>query len=72
MTQHELILDYINRNGSITRKQASYDLGIESFTARISEMRRKGIRIEDKFVKGENRFGAKCEWKVYTLAKDTQ
>ena len=57
MTQHEMILAYIDRFGSISPMEAFNDLGITKLATRISEMRRKGHEFEKKPESRKNRFG---------------
>lgn len=57
MTQKDLILKYLDENGSITPMDAFTDLGITKLATRISEMRKAGmefIKIPETAV---NRFG---------------
>ncbi len=46
MTQHEKILNYLNKSNTITVKEAMIELGIASLTSRIAELRRDGYAIE--------------------------
>lgn len=46
MTQCERIIKYIRDFGSITNREASYELGILNFGARISDLRRQGIHLK--------------------------
>ena len=46
MTQKEAILNYIEEHGSITPKQAIYDLGITRLAAYIHDLREEGYNIE--------------------------
>ena len=62
MTQHEMILAYIDRFGSISPMEAFNDLGITKLATRISEMRRKGHEFE------KNRFGKTCHYMRYRKA----
>ena len=43
MTQHERILDYMDRFGSITPMDAIFDLGITKLATRIGELRQLGV-----------------------------
>ena len=68
MTQHERILDYIDRFGSITPMDAFMDLGITKLATRIGEISRAGHRIEKKVEFAENRFGQKVHYMRYKKA----
>lgn len=58
------IIDYINKFGSITTKEAFIDLGC----TRLSEYIRQ-IRLDrpvfDEWINGTNRFGEKTSYKKY-------
>ena len=68
MTQHEMILAYIDRFGSISPMEAFNDLGITKLATRISEMRRKGQEFEKKPETRKNRFGKTCHYMRYRKA----
>lgn len=67
-TQCERVLAWINTFGSITTFEAFTELGIMRLGARISEMRKNGIKIADKQECVKNRYGEKCYIKRYFLA----
>ena len=48
MTQCQRIIQYIRDFGSITNRDASFDLGILNFGARISDLRRQGIHLTEE------------------------
>lgn len=48
MSQNEKILNHINAQGSISQREAIMDYSIQSLTARISELRRKGYKIKTR------------------------
>lgn len=52
-TQGEMIIEYIKRNGSITKMEAMRDLYITKCDTRISELRRAGYNITDRWEKSE-------------------
>lgn len=67
----KLILEHLQRYGSITNKEAIQKFGLTCFTARISDLR-KEYNITDEFEEGTNRFGKKCRYKRYYLLKDNE
>ncbi|MBQ6483092.1 MAG: hypothetical protein IJI45_18455 [Anaerolineaceae bacterium] len=67
MTQHEQILSYMNRFGTITPFQAFADLGITKLATRISELKQDGVQIDKRLVHGKNRFGKSVFWAEYKL-----
>ena len=67
MTQHQLILKYIQDFGSITPMQAIFDLGITKLATRVSEMRRDGMQFKIETVKSKNRYGKSVHFAKYSL-----
>lgn len=67
MTQHERIMEYIVKFGSITPMDAFFDLGITKLSTRIGEMRELGANIVGKRERAKNRFGDNTEYMRYTL-----
>lgn len=68
MTQHELILKYLEDFGSISPLEAFKDLGITKLATRISEMSRNGINFQKKMESSKNRYGAKVHYMRYSRA----
>ena len=57
MTQESEIFDHLKRTGTITPLQALNNFGCLRLAARISDLRRKGHRIEtDMIERGGKRF----------------
>lgn len=48
MNQYQMILDYIEKHGSISPAEAFAHLGITKLSTRISEMIRRGVKITKK------------------------
>lgn len=69
MTQHERIVDYMKKHGTITQADASTELGITKLATRISEMKRNGMVIYSDWERGKNRFGEDTDYKFYALTK---
>ena len=68
-TQCDRIIQYIKDYGSITTLEAFTELGIVRLGARISELRKNGVQIEDKPETVKNRYGEKCHIKRYYIKK---
>lgn len=68
MTQYDLILDYIDKFGSISPMEAFNDLGITKLATRISEMTRNGYTFNKRMETRENRYGAKVSFMRYSKA----
>ena len=66
MTQHQLILKYIEDFGSITPMEA-FDLGITKLATRISEMRKEGTEFKIEMLKGKNRYGKATRYAKYSF-----
>lgn len=66
MTQHERILAYIDRFGSISPAEAYADLGITKLATRISEMIRKGEKITKRMETNRNRFDEPVHYMRYS------
>lgn len=66
--QHSRIEKFITDNGSITGKEASEFLGIQSFTKRISEMNRKGYPLSYVWETGKNRYDEPVRYKRWYLS----
>ena len=64
-TQNERILDYIEEFGSITQREALYDLGVARLASRISDLKKAGHNIESKMEAVKNRYGETCYVKRY-------
>ena len=67
MTQKEQIIDYLERNGSITPLQAEKELGIMRLASRIWDIQNSGYIVERRIVKGINRVGKVTKYAQYYL-----
>lgn len=65
--QTKLILDYMERNGSITALQAVQDLGVTRLSARIWDLRNDGYEISREMQTSLNRYGDKVTFGVYRI-----
>lgn len=69
-TQEQRVLDYINRFGSITQREAYLDLGIMRLASRVSSLKKKGHPITSRMITVKNRFGEKVHVKRYSMRKE--
>ena len=69
ITQADRVLDYIQKFGSITSLEAFRDLGVTRLSARIFELRNRGLEIESTSVTSKNRYGENCTYAKYFLRK---
>ena len=68
MTQKEAVLQYIEKYGSITPKQAIEDLGITKLATVISNLRLKdGVEIKKESVKVKTRYEKSTVIKRYSF-----
>ena len=70
-TQCERIIQYIRDFGSITNRDASFDLGILNFGARMSDLRKKGYHFNVTVEHSKNRYEEICTYNRYTLRSDS-
>lgn len=70
ITQRDRILQYIREFGSISDLEATRELGIHQFGARIFELKKEGYIFRTEWESGENRYGDKVEYKRYYLVDD--
>ena len=66
-TTQQRVYDYINQTGSITTLQANKELGETRLSARIFELKHKGVNIEHEWVHVKNRFGEARRVKKYFI-----
>lgn len=67
-TTQQRVFDYIMEFGSITTLQAFTDLGESRLSARIWELRDKGVNIDSEVITVKNRFGESRHVKKYFIA----
>lgn len=65
--QCKRILKYIEQFGSISDREAVFDLGIGRLASRIYELRKEGYNIISEREKGKNRFGETIYYARYKL-----
>ena len=68
-TQKQLILDYIDRFGSITPIQAFADLGITRLAARVSDLKEAGVDVRTEMVSARNIFGKQIKYAKYSIGE---
>ena len=66
MTQCERIIRHLNDYGSITSLEAMREYGIMRLASRISDLRRRGYRINVESIEGVNRYNEKTRYARYT------
>ena len=68
-TTQQRVYDYINEHGSITTFQAHKDLGESRLSARIFELKERGVNVCDEWIRVKNRFGEPRRVKSYFIGK---
>ncbi len=61
------VFDFIKENGGITTLQANRQLGETRLSARIFELKEKGVNICDEWVRVKNRYGEPRRVKNYFI-----
>lgn len=67
--QRNMVLNHLEKYGSITPKQAEERYGIMRLGARIFELRKLGYQIVTVMEKNKNRFGVETQYARYHLKK---
>ena len=67
MTQQDMILRYMQDEGSITPLDALREFGCMRLGARIFDLRRRGIGIARVMEHRENRYGKRVQYARYFL-----
>lgn len=71
MTQKERVRVYIERYGSISPLEAFQDLGITKLATVIGYLKREdGLKVYQRFIKTENRYGETVYYMRYWLKED--
>ena len=69
MTQCEMIVNYMEHNGSITPKDAMLELGCYRLASRITDLRQKGFPIEVEMIAFTKWNGEKSRYAKYSLGE---
>lgn len=67
MSQKARILEFLEKNKTITTLESVLKLGITDPQHYIMELRNEGYNITDKWINGTNRVGRKIRYKRYRL-----
>jgi hypothetical protein len=67
MNQKERMLDYLQKNPTITSMEALNELGIFRAASRISELNQDGHNISRRMITVKNKYNEKCSVAQYTL-----
>lgn len=67
MTQNQKILRYMKQYGSITPLDAMREFSCMRLAARVSDLRRMGIRIKTRKIASLNQYGETVHFAKYTL-----
>ena len=61
------VYDFIKKNGGITTMQANMELGETRLSARIFELKERGVNIQTEWMRVKNRFGEPRRIKNYFI-----
>lgn len=67
MSQKARILEFLEKNKTITTLESVLKLGITDPQHYIMELRNEGYLITDRWINGTNRVGRKIRYKEYRL-----
>ena len=70
--QKQRILNVLENGGRLSALSAWKDLGISRLSARISELRQMGYKIEGLRIETENQFGEHTHFVEYFLKKEEE
>ena len=70
MNQCEMILKFLEENGSITTFESYTELGITRLPSRIWDLKQMGYEFEEEWISKKNRYGKTISFKKYTLKKE--
>ena len=68
-TQTDMVLQHMEMFGEITPSVALGEYGVQRLASRISDLKRRGIKINSVMRSGKNRLGGTIRYAVYTLAE---
>lgn len=68
LTQRDMILKYIQDNGSITAYEAVKEIGCLQLAARLCELKKLGYRFDKTRIHTKNRYGYPSHYDEYRLA----
>ena len=67
MTQTEMILEHMQKNGGITQADAIRLFGCYRLGARVYDLKERGIDVQKTMVPGVNRYGKRTRYARYFL-----
>ena len=70
-TQNNMILEYMRKNGAITRVDALRFCSCANLTARITDLRKHGHDIQTIRTHGVNQFGRNINYGRFILREET-
>ena len=65
--QNELVLNYMEEHGSITSQEAVRELGVYRLSARIYDLKERGLKIQAERETGVNRYNVPTRYNRYYL-----
>lgn len=72
ITQTQMVLEYLEKFGSITPVEAYSELGCMRLGARIADLKAQGVPIRREMESRQNRFGRTVAYARYYIADHTE
>jgi len=69
MSQEDMILEYMETHRGITQAEAVEALGCYRLSARIADLRDRGVNVERVMEEGKNRYGVPTRYARYFLKR---
>lgn len=70
MSQVEMVLKYMQDNGSITTFESFEEIGCTRLPSRIFDLKKLGYQLDEEMITKTNRYGKKVSFKKYTLRSE--
>ena len=67
MSQNDLVLNYMREFGSISPLEAFRDLGVMRLSARIANLKDRGIKIRTQYETRKNRYNSNVTFARYSI-----
>ena len=72
MTQNEVIIMHLEKEGAITSAEAMNLYGIARLASRVDELRKRGHHIKTTYIELKTRLGKKGRYASYSLERNKE
>lgn len=69
MSQCERIVEYMQKNGSITQLDTLREFGCMRLASRISDLKRQGVAVKSTMETSKNRYGEPISYARYSICE---